>query len=452
MDTKMMRFSWFKPLRRPGRCLLLGLGLVGLLEPGAASAQEQLTFEAAVRLALAQNERALKAPLRVRAAEGQLIRARSEFLPSLNTGGSGTLGSSEDRAGRLLTGSATLTLTQPLINLSAIPLYAQSRHQLESERWGAVQDKRLVAFDTARAFLVVLTSERVHEAATRRLERARANQQNAEVRAQAQIASTNDVTRAILETTAAAREVAQADGSVARARLALGFLIGQPVAGALAAPDRTTQAAESTALGTEELVRAAQDRRPDIRAAKERTAALYQAAREPLFRLAPVLAATGQGRLTTAAVASEPFYSGTVQLNLGWEIYDAGARYGDRRTRTAQAESQALDERLLRRSVATDVGVALASLAAARESYRISEEAVAAAQRNTAETELLYKQGLARAIELIDANARRFDAEVSRATAKLAMEQAYLELRFALGLDPVDDSSETAAAPQGGAP
>ena len=293
MDTKMMRFSWFKPLRRPGRCLLLGLSLASLLEPAAASAQEQLTFEAAVRLALAQNERALKAPLRVRAAEGQLIRARSEFLPSLNTGGSGTLGSSEDRAGRLVTGSATLTLTQPIINLSAIPLYAQSRHQLESERWGAVQDKRLVAFDTARAFLVVLTSERVHEAATHRLERARANQLNAEVRAQAQIASTNDVTRAILETTAAAREVAQADGSVARARLALGFLIGQPVAGALAAPDRTTQAAESTALGTEELVRAAEERRPDIRAAKERTAALYQAAREPLFRLAPVLAATG---------------------------------------------------------------------------------------------------------------------------------------------------------------
>ena len=103
---------------------------------------------------------------------------------------------------------------------------------------------------------------------------------------------------------------------------------------------------------------------PDIRAAQERTAALKQAAREPLFRLAPELTASGQGRLITSAVAPEPFYSGTVQLNLGWEIYDGGARYGDRRTRTAQAESQALDERLLRRSVATDVGVALASLRA----------------------------------------------------------------------------------------
>lgn len=453
-----VHWSTLRPSHR--RSLLLALRrvcLLGLICPifllGPVAAAQPLGLEEAVRLALAQNERALKAPLRIKIAEGQLARARSAFLPTLSTGGSGTLSSNEDRSGQRLSGSAALTLTQPLVNLSAIPLYAQSRHQLESERWGAVQDKRLVAFDTARAFLVVLTSERVLEAATRRHERARANQQNAEVRAQAQIASTNDVTRAIVETAAAAREVAQAQGSVARAYLSLGFLVGQPVNGPLAAPDRTTQAAETVGVGIEDMVRVAADRRPDIRAAKERTAALYQAAREPLFRLAPGLTATGQGRLSSSAVAPEPFYSGTLQLNLSWEIYDAGVRYGDRQTRLAQAESQALDERQLRRSVATEVGLALASLAAARDSYRVSEDAVAAAQRNTTETELLYKQGLARAIEFIDANSRRFEAEVNRATAKLAMEQAYLELRFALGEGPVeDDQDQAAAARRGGTP
>lgn len=446
-----MRLRWFT--LRPSRFLpmLFPLSLAWLLLPAAAAAEGPLALEDAVRLALAHNERALKAPLRVKAAEGQLTRARAAFLPTLSAGGNGTLSSNEDRSGQRLSGNGALTLTQPLLNLSAIPLYAQSRHQLESERWCAVQDKRLVAFDTARAFLVVLTNERVLEAATRRYERARANQQNAEVRAQAQIASTNDVTRAIIETAAAAREVAQAQGGVARAYLSLGFLVGQPVTGPLAAPDRTTQAAESAGAGIEEMARTAEERRPDIRAAQERTAALQQAAREPLFRLAPELTASGQGRLITSAVAPEPFYSGTLQLNLSWEIYDAGARYGDRRTRLAQAESQALDERMLRRSVATDVGLALASLASARDSYRSTDDAVAAAQRNTAETELLYKQGLARAIELIDANAKRFEAEVNRATAKLAMEQAYLELRFALGVGPVDDNLE-GAAPRGGTP
>src|SRR5262249_50154510 len=165
-------------------------------------------------LARGNNERALKAPLRVKVAEGQLLRARAGFLPTLGVGGTGTLSSTEDRAGRIVSAAGTLTFNQPLLNLSAIPTYAQSRHQLESERFGAVQDQRLLAFDTARAFLVVLTNEQVLAAANRRLELARANQQNAEVRAKAQIASINDVTRAIVETAAAGREVAQAQGNL----------------------------------------------------------------------------------------------------------------------------------------------------------------------------------------------------------------------------------------------
>ena len=141
----------------------------------------------------------------------------------------------------------------------------------------------------------------------------------------------------------------------------------------------------------------------------------------------------------TAPLPTETTTDETATLNLVWTIFDSGSRYADRRTRLAQAESQALDESLLRRSVETDVATAMASLKAARESLRFADEGVAAAVRNTDETEILYKQGLARALELTDANGRRFDAEVSRESAKLAMEQAYLDLRFALGLGPVDE-------------
>jgi outer membrane protein TolC len=93
----------------------------------------------------------------------------------------------------------------------------------------------------------------------------------------------------------------------------------------------------------------------------------------------------------------------------------------------------------LRRSVATDVELAIIALRTAREAYRIAGDAVTAAQKLTEEEEILYRQGLARAIEVTDANSKRFDAEVSRASAKLSMEQAYLELRFALGLAPIDE-------------
>jgi outer membrane protein TolC len=434
------------------RRLVYALSIGLALAPRAARAEPPLGLDEAVTLALANNERALKAPLRVEVAQAQLERARAAFLPTITAGGTGQLRSIEDRSGRSVAGSGSLSLNQPLLNLPAFPLYAQARHQLESERWGALQDRRQLAFDTAHAFLLALTNERVLEAAKGRLDRARESQQTADARAQAQLASTNDVTRAIIESTSATRAVAQAQGNVTRAYLQLGFLVGRPVTGGLSAPDRVTQTAQKGALRAEDVVKSAEDRRADVRSAHERTEALRASAKEPLYRLAPTLGASAQIHTTLAPIAPDPAFDETVQLTLSWTIYDAGVRYADRKSRTAQAQSQELDEKQLRRSIAVDVGIAQASLKAAREAFRISEEAVDAAKRNTTETEILYAQGLARAIEVSDANGQRFDAEVNRASAKLAMQQAYLDLREALGLGPVGEELEPSKAATPAAP
>jgi outer membrane protein TolC len=423
------------PVRRSASVLMLVLGTLS----GAARADGQLTIEDAVKLTLATNPRSLKAPLRVEVAEGQLDRARAAFLPTLTAVASGTGKPTADRNGRYLAGAGTATLNQPILNLPSFPLYSQARHQLESERWGAIEDRRQLAFDAAHAFLVALSAERLLEAGQRRLDRGRAELEDVRARADAGLTSTNDVTRATVESAAAENQVAQLRGNLDRSYIQLAFLVGRPVAGPLAAPVRTTHAAESGAFRMEDVLRFAESRRPDIRSAAERTEALRAGAKEPLYRLAPSIGASAQVRTTVDPLPPDVAHDEQAQLTLTWTIYDAGARYGDRRTRVAQADSQALDELQLRRSIATDVGVALATIKAARESHRISEEAAAAARRNTEETEILYRQGLARAIELTEANAARFQADVDLENAKLTMEQAYLGLRQALGYGPVGD-------------
>jgi len=413
--------------------------------PSAARADAPLRIEDAVSEALTHNERARKAPLRVETAQGQLERARGAFYPTLNAGMSGTLRDEADRQGKLITSAGTITLTQPIVNASAFPLRSQALAQLESERWGSVQDKRVLANETARAFVQTLTAERLLEAAKRRADRALANFENAEARAAAQLNSVNDATRAAVELASARQSVATAEGATVRAYLQLGFLMGRFVQGPLAPPDRVTQAAESFQAASAGDLRAALDRRPDLLSAHERTKALEHSAREPMLRLVPTLEATAQMRVQPDPPPLERVQDSTITLNLGWNIFDAGFRYADRKSRRAQLESQALDESLLRRSVEVEVQLALASLRAAREAFRIADEALVFAQRNTDETEILYKQGLARAIELTDANARRFDAEVNRASARLSMQQAYLDLRFALGFGPTDDADSKGA-------
>ncbi len=411
----------------------------GVAAAGVGEAAGGMRLDAAIRLALANNERAKRAGWRLEVAEGQVTRARASFLPSVTAGGSATQRLYEDTRGARLNSSASLTASQPLLNVSPWVLYAQARRNRSAERYAALDERRVLAFDTARAFVQALTYENVLQAALRRRERAEANLQNAKARGEAQLASTNDATRAQLEFSTANREIANARGNVERGYLQLGFLVGAPVTPPLAPPDGTTQAAELFNGNPDALANAALGRRPDVRAQHHRVEAAQFGALEPNYRFVPQLSLAAQSRVSPdPTFNSDRWHDETLTLNLNWQIWDGGARDGDRRSREAQAEIASYDERLLRRGVHVEVRSALATLRASREAYQAAGEGVEVARRNVEEAEILYRQGLARALELVTATAQRFEAEVGLATAKLNMEQAYLELRFAVGLSPTD--------------
>jgi outer membrane protein TolC len=410
---------------------------------------DPMRLEDAVHLALQNNERARKAPLRVEVAEGQLDRARDAFFPTLVGSGSSSYKPDPPRNTPSITTSGALVVTQPLLSPSAFPQYAQQSHSLEAEKWGSLQDKRQLAFETAKAFVQALTADSVVTSAKRKADSAKLNLDSSQARADAGLASTNDVTKAQLQVATSRSQIANAEGNAAKAYIALSFLVGKKVEPPLVPPDNTTRAAQryeengsnqvKTALDRRErALNAAEDRRPDVHSLHERTEALRVSAKEPFYRLIPSLSASGQLRFVPDPLGTEKAVDETVTLNLNWQIFDAGLRYADRRQRVAQLESSELDEKLLRRSVQNDVELALAALRAARTNFGAAVDAVAAAEKNTEETNILYRQGLARAIEVNDANDKQFEAEVTRESAKLAMEQGYLDLRFALGFGPID--------------
>jgi outer membrane protein TolC len=78
-------------------------------------------------------------------------------------------------------------------------------------------------------------------------------------------------------------------------------------------------------------------------------------------------------------------------------------------------------------------------LSTEQASLREAIAATSAARRNTEETNALYREGLASALELADATQRLFEAEVAEVTARYRMALAYLSLREAQGTAPMGD-------------
>ena len=80
----------------------------------------------------------------------------------------------------------------------------------------------------------------------------------------------------------------------------------------------------------------------------------------------------------------------------------------------------------------------VAVLVSSQQALAAAQQARDASRQSSVETEILYRQGLAKAIELVNGNSTKFDAEVAVAAAELTVRQAELDLRAALGLFPLD--------------
>jgi outer membrane protein TolC len=89
------------------------------------------------------------------------------------------------------------------------------------------------------------------------------------------------------------------------------------------------------------------------------------------------------------------------------------------------------------RRVDVSVERAHVSLRTAQAALSQSQVAVDAARQNAEETSILYRQGIASSLALSDAQVRQFEAEVGLARARYALGSALLELRAAVGLDPL---------------
>ncbi len=408
----------------------LGFLLVFLVCSTVSGQDAPLTLERAVTLALERNERAAIADTTVEAAEARVSRARTAFFPRVDILGNWRT-DYPDPTDRTLSTSALLT--QPIFDARVFPFFRQARYQRDAARFGADESKRLLGFDAAVVFLNTLSFEQVELAAGRRRDFAQRNLEDVRARFEAGLVSSNDVTRAELELATAVRGVAEAAGNVQAARVDLENLLKTDIDGPLARPTALLEAA-ATPPATD--VPTAQQRRGDIAAERASVEALRAFADEPRARFFPSVGLSAQTRNINDGPITSREQDGFVGLTFAWPVLDAGVRGAERREREALVRGAELELEASLRGVERELASAAVRLSTEHAALREATAAVRAARKNAEETTILYREGLASALELADATQQLFEAEVAEATATYRMALAYLSLREASGDGP----------------
>jgi len=421
--------------------LASGLSVTPLL----AQTPAPLTLAEAIRLAVTRNERALVADARLDAAQARVSRARAFFFPDVNLTSTYTRRQyetvrridNEDVVIQSLNAlNTTALVTGTIFDARAFPLYRQARLERDSAALSTEDEKRLVGFEAADAFVSTLGSEQVLAAADRRREFARASLEDARARLDAGLVSSNDVTKAELEFATAERERSRARGNVQQSYLELANLLNAEITGPLEPPQTILTIASRPLQVEPSVIEQAAKNRPDIAAAEKSVAALREFAKEPSRRIIPNLRYNGQYRQTNEGGLNGRDGEGSASIVLGWNPFDGGDARAERAERLALVHEAQFQLDAARRRVDLEVRSAVVGLQNEQASFREAVIAADAARRNAEETGELYRQGLAGALEVADANVRRFEADVAESRARYQLALAYLAYRYAIGAPP----------------
>jgi outer membrane protein TolC len=434
--------------------LALTLALAAPAEPVAAPAELPLAD------ALAELDRQNPTLAQVRArgeqAEGLARQALAGLLPSLVASGSYVRNSAEARVNL---GALLATLPIPTPPSLPPPLVIQAEEQLTGSvalrvpllvptGWfdaAAARDGARGAAEVARAARLQLRAalvqaahlaragEETVSASERAVENAARLADSAARKVKAGTAAPLDALRAETERVRRESDLVRARAELERARLAVGVLLGReaPVRVLVGEPTPPGQAEAAEALVAEAL-----SQRPELRAQEAQRAAAEAGVRSAWARLAPQLSAT-----LSATASDQPFPTGKTEawrlsVDLGWALYDGGARYGKRREAVGRLAEAAAAESAGRlqvaqeaRDAARDLEVAGARLRLAEEQRRLADEAAGTAHRS-------YEAGVLSSLDVIDANDRLFLADVGLAEARARVAAARAALDRALGRGP----------------
>ncbi len=398
------------------------------------AAQESLSLDDALRLALENNGVARAALADTESAQARLNATRANLYPSLD------ISSSTTRT-RIEGGGVNTDTTQRQNGLGLEWLLLdngqrelrirQSSRSAEATRQNTRDVVRRVLFQTARAYYEVLRRQELLQVADTAVRRAETLLEVAKAQAEVGTAPQKDVLQAEADLANARVQQIQARNALRLAEADLKRLIGwnpQRELPALQAPEGTPPA--PLELSVEQLWQRARLQRPDLRNADlnlQISKIGVDAARlNSLLRLQ--ITARGYRE-----VEPNSRTQGSLSVIASYPLFDGGLTQANLREAEAGLESAQFRLQQAERDAYADVESALLSLREAGERLEASKVAVAAARRNFDAAQESLREGVGTIVEVLTAQLALITAETNLVQATYDATIAELQLRLAVG-------------------
>lgn len=409
-----------------------------LLAPSARAGEQaapSLTFDEATQRALASHPTIASVDAELRRTRALVDEARAGWMPTLY-GNAIYTRLDDDRllSGRVVSArdqlSANLLLTVPIVYPQRWARESQAKLDVEAARTAAIDARRQLAATVGRACLLVQSQARSLDVAKRAQATAQAHAEFSTTRFQGGVGNRLDVVRANVEASSTAAQVEAARLGLAKAREALGALVGTD--GPLDCAGSVVATRDASAAAVDDAAK----KRSDVVARRARVASAERVVADRWADYAPQLAGTFQPFYQNPPSLVQPLTGWQAQAVLSVPLYDGGLRYGLDRERRARLDQARADLDATTRQVRSDVRAAAETWDRAQATLGLTQTTAAQAREALELVSSAFRAGATTSLEVVDAERKAEDAETQVVLQEFLLEQAKLDWLVATGKFP----------------
>jgi outer membrane protein len=406
------------------------LGVERSLEPQAA-AQGALAARARVKGAGAQRFPVLR-------AEGNILYWDRPLdvafvMPGMMPGASVPALRVRDQ----VTSQATVTLAQPISALLAISrLIGMEQKGLEASQADVSKSRLDSAQRAAESYLRVLQARALETIASKSMEQVEAQLARAKVLEKGGVLGPVDVLRLTSARESLRAQQLRARQGVAVAIASLVLVLDLPVETSIETVDDLPDPPPPMTWREQDVARQATERRPEVKAARDRTEQAWLGRSVAKSQLLPNIMAVATYQHTEGQATFQPKNAWFLGATLSWDVFDWGKNWQGVKEAEARANQAAIGTRAVERQVVFEAGRLLGEARTAFETVGAARAALQAAEEAHRIQSVRYKEGAANTTDVLDAETDVLRARIGYAQARYDYYLAQAGLARAVGRLP----------------